>query len=644
VALAVALFLLTLSATHAAVLSGSDQALYRNAFAQAKSGNWAEARRLASRGQDRLTAEALQWADLTRGGTDASFAEITQFLLGHRDWPGQKVLTQHAEEAIAGVPDSTLMEWFTQHPPMTPAAQLRYADLLAAAGRDGQSLDLVRSAWIDGNFTAFEEKGLLQRYHDLLRAVDHQKRLDRLLWDGQIDAARHQLRLLNPDYQALGEARLSLQELEPGVERLIARVPAALQRDPGLLYDRLRWRVRKEMYDSAIELLKDAPHDLVKPAAWASERQILARHLYGDGKAPLAYSIAEHHGLLGGSSFAELEFLAGWIALRSLHRPDIAYNHFVRLYDSVKMPVSVARGAYWAGRAAEAMGYAQLSASWYETASENMTTYYGQLAAAHLGTSPDMVDLKEPIPTAQETAAFERRDLVHIAHALGEVGADDYERPFLRHIAETAQTPAEFALAARLAAILDRPDLAVSAAKKANTAGVTLLDEGWPIAKLPPGGPVEAPLVLAMARQESAFDHEAVSQAGARGLMQLMPATASRIAKLLHLPFSAPRLTTDTHYNVTLGRAYLQSLIDDFSGSYVLAVAAYNAGPSRVHEWMGLYGDPRSKSTDAIDWVESIPFTETRNYVQRVLENLQVYRFRLGDRTLAFSLATDLKR
>jgi soluble lytic murein transglycosylase len=224
------------------------------------------------------------------------------------------------------------------------------------------------------------------------------------------------------------------------------------------------------------------------------------------------------------------------------------------------------------------------------------------------------------------------------------VGAQDYLRPFLRKLDDDAKSPTDYLLAARLAAALQRPDLAVIAAKHASYAGVTLLAEGYPMTDLPPGGGVEQPLVLAMTRQESAFDRDAVSRTGARGLMQLMPATASRIAKSLHLPFSASRLTSDTRYNVTLGRAYLNSLIGDFSGSYVLAIAAYNAGPARVHQWLDDFGDPRGKGVDVVDWIESIPYAETRNYVQRVLENLQVYRLRLGDHGLAFSLASDLKR
>ncbi len=241
-------------------------------------------------------------------------------------------------------------------------------------------------------------------------------------------------------------------------------------------------------------------------------------------------------------------------------------------------------------------------------------------------------------------AAFERNELVQVARDLAQIGDQDDLVPFLRRITAEQQTAAGFVLVARLARAVDRPDIAVTAAKHASYAGVTLLDDGYPIAKLPPGGNIEAPLVLAMTRQESAFDRGAVSGAGALGMMQLMPATASKIAKSLHLPFSRTRLTHDVAYNVTLGRAYLNSLIGDFSGSYVLAVAAYNAGPARVRQWMRDHGDPRGDNVDMVDWIERIPFTETRNYVQRVLENLQIYRLRLGAHLPAFSLAGDLKR
>jgi soluble lytic murein transglycosylase len=289
------------------------------------------------------------------------------------------------------------------------------------------------------------------------------------------------------------------------------------------------------------------------------------------------------------------------------------------------------------------MGNRPLAQSWYQTAADHITTYYGQLAAARIG-APGASLLSEPQPRKDEAAAFNARELVRATRGLAELGADEYVRRLVRHLSDNATTPVDYALVARLATEIDRPDLAIAAAKRASYAGVTLLAEGYPVAELPPGTPVERPLVLAMTRQESAFDRAAVSTAGARGLMQLMPATASHVAKTLRMPFSASRLTGDVRYNLTLGREYLRGLLDDFSGSYVLAVAAYNAGPGRVHDWMQDFGDPRAKNVDAIDWIESIPVAETRNYVQRVLENLQMYRFRVGDHTLAFSLATDLRR
>jgi soluble lytic murein transglycosylase len=626
-----------------AELGESDRQIYREAFQAARAGDWSAAGQRAERAHDRLLAKVLWWLNLSRGASGAAFGDFADFLNKNPDWPGQLALRQHAEEAMVGVSDRTLAEWFERFPPVTPAGKFKQADIWMAQGRP-QGLDRVREIWVKSDFGAFEEKSVLQRYHGQLRQSDHAARLDRLLWDGQVEAARRMMARVDADHRALADARLRLAAMEPGVERLVARIPASLQNDPGLIFERLRWRTRKEHFQDAIAILEHPPPDLVRPVAWASERHILARHALAVGDISVAYRLAARHGLSNGPVFAELEFFAGWVALRSLREPDIAYNHFVKLYDEVKLPVSLARGAYWAGRAAEAMGSRQLAAAWYGTAAEQVTTYYGQLAATALGGSRIGRGITEPKPMPADIAAFEKRELVQAMRGLAQIGASESIGPFARRISELAQTPAEHALLARLVVALDRPDLAIAVGKRASYAGVTLLDVGYPVTELPPGGGVERPLVLAMTRQESAFDHEAVSSAGARGMMQLMPATAKTIAKTLHLPFSESRLLTDARYNITIGRHYLDGLLGDFSGSYVLAIAAYNAGPSRVRQWIREYGDPRLKSIDVIDWIESIPLGETRNYVQRVLENLQIYRLRVGDRGLAFSLASDLKR
>jgi len=637
-------FLPMLAPPAQAELSSGDRQTYREAFQAARTGDWAAAGRLADKAQDGLLAKVLWWLNLTRDGSGASFSDISGFIAANPDWPSGQILRQHAEESTVGVPDKTLSDWYDRFPPVTAAGKLRQAQIWIDAGRVDDGNARIRDVWIKSDLTVFEEKTLLQRYHGVLRQQDHIARLDRLLWDGKSEAARRMFPYVSSDWRLLAEARLKLAHLSRGFEKALAAVPPSLQDNAGLLYERMRWRDRKGHADEAVAILDHAPEDLVQPLAWANERQSLGRYALTTGDVQLAYRLAARHGLTGGPMYAELEFLAGWIALRFLHEPDRAYNHFVGLYEVVKLPVSVARASYWAGRAADAMGYDQLAATWYRTAAEHVTTYYGQLAATALGEPQFARAVDEPAPTPAESDAFENQELVKVLHELAEIGAAEYMRPFVLRLSDLAKSPGEHALLAHLTLQLDRPDLAITVAKKASYAGVVLLAEGYPLSELPPGGSVEHPLVLAMTRQESAFDRGAVSSAGALGLMQVMPATAKHIARTLRIRFDRHKLTTDRHYNVTIGRAYLDGLLGDFSGSYVLAIAAYNAGPNRVRQWIRDYGDPRSKDVDVIDWIESIPIGETRNYVQRVLENLQLYRLRMGDQSLGSSLATDLKR
>lgn len=628
----------------ASQLSAHDRHLYAEAFAAANRGAWTRADRLAKSGHVPLLGTVLRWLRDTSPGSGVKFAEIATFVDTHPDWPAQAVLQQRAEEAIATATDAQLAPWFKRHPPLLPAARLRQAQMWMRSGRKEDAIALIRRTWIEGDFTRVEQRLMRQRYHADLRPEDNIRRLDRLIWDGKTTEARRMLRLVNRGEAALGRAKIALARQAPGVERLIERVPERLRRDPGLLYERMRWRRRHNLDDSAAEILEHPPADLQRPEAWARERLILARRILNDGQVKRAYRLAAANHVSSGATFAELEFLAGWIALRMLHEPDAAYNHFVELYDNVKLPISLARGAYWAGRAAEAMNHNSLAKAWYRSAAPEITTYYGQLAAARLGDDALETRPKEPDPTVQQIAAFDRDELVRAVKDLAQIDDRDDMVPFLRRITDERQTPVGFVLVARLARSVGRPDIAVAAAKRASYAGVVLLKDGYPLTKLPRGGNIEAPLLLAMTRQESAFDRRAVSASGALGMMQLMPATARKIARSLHLRFSLRRLKHDVAYNVTLGRAYLDSLIDQFSGSYVLAVASYNAGPARVRQWIRDNGDPRRGNVNMVDWIERIPLAETRNYVQRVLENLQIYRLRLGSNLPSFSLASDLKR
>ncbi|MGH6979684.1 MAG: lytic transglycosylase domain-containing protein, partial [Stellaceae bacterium] len=619
-------------------------ARYRDAYAAAQANNWDQVWSLANGASEKFPAKLLLWIELMRGGPEVTFAQYRDFISNHPDWPGLVAMRRHAERALQNQSDATAAEWFKQFPPLSPFGKMRLADLEIAAGHAADGDNVLREVWIDANFTPADEAAFIQRYGDTLRPIDHAKRLDRLLWDGRDLDARRMLARVSLAQRALGAARLGLLAGTPDAEHLTALMPPQLQNDPGLTFARMKWRRRKDHLDDAIALLDHPPADLVRPLAWAGERQILTRIALREGKPPVAYRIAAANGLNEGAAFGELEFLAGWIALRDLNNPSGAYQHFVKLYDHSKMAISRSRGAYWAARAATALHQTKEAADWYEKAAANRTTYYGQLASAAIRDGGTIKPEREPEPTQQEVAKFEALEMVRAARDLVAIGDSEDSRPFLLQLADTAKAPSDYVQVARLSLALDRPDMELIAAKRAANDGINLFAENYPLVALPPGGKAEAALVLAVTRQESAFDKGAISPAGARGMMQLMPFTAQRMAKALSLPYSGPLLTEDRVYNMRLGRAYIDEMLTTFSGSYVLAIAAYNAGPARVSQWIGQYGDPRAKNVDAIDWIESIPIGETRNYVQRVLENLQIYRLMLGDRDKAFELVADLRR
>jgi soluble lytic murein transglycosylase len=620
-----------------------DQAIAAQAFAALERGNLAKAEEIADTASDKLTAKLLRWIDLERPFAGHSFAELSDFIDANPDWPHQSTLKARAEEAIATVPDATLRQWFQRHKPTTPLARLKEADFMTADGRIEAARQEIRDVWIDGDFSAPDEQLILSRYSEVIRPDDMIRRLDRLLWDGKTGDAERMLPRVSEDWRLVADIRMKLAASVKGADALVARVPASLQNDPGLLYERMRWRKRSDMEDGAIEIMENAK-ELGRPEAWWPERQILARHLLQANDPARAYRLIAAHGLKDGPALADAEFTAGWIALRFFKNPQQAYNHFIRLYEAGKLPLTLSRAAYWAGRSAEAIGQPDVSLGWYQKASTYTTTYYGQLAGAMPNVPPPPKPVPEPKANAKEVDSFNRRELVRAIRLLDSIGEEDRLKPFLNRLTELAQTPADHALIADLAEDLGRPDLGVLAAKKASYAGVSLLRAGYPVVPMPRNAGAEQALLLALTRQESAFDVRAVSGAGALGLMQLMPGTAKLIAKVLDIPFTPRKLTEDGVYNVTLGQAYLDDLMTTFNGSYVLSIAAYNAGPGRVKQWIDQFGDPRSPDIDAVDWVEQIPFTETRNYVQRVLENLQVYRLRIGNKSLAFSLSADLRR
>lgn len=630
------------------LLSPAQQSLYQRAFEALDAGRTDMARQLAREGTDKLANKIFRWAELQQPHSGAAFEDIAAFIDANPSWPRQDLVMRRGEEAlIERTDDSVVLAWFALRGPQTADGAMRYVEALFRAGDKDKAVKLVRATWASGAFGTAQEKTFLKRYHTYLGAEDHLKRLDRLLWDGRSDEAHRMLPRVDADHRALADARLKLAALSSGAEYALRRVPARLTHDEGLVFERLRWRRRKGQDQAALDMLREAPPHVSRPDLWWLERNYLARRAISAGRMREAYEIATHHGLVNGPHFVEAEFLAGWVALRFLHQPDKALGHFERLYSAGRFPVTLARGAYWAGRAATAAGDKDKATEWYRRAASYQTTYYGQMATAELDPTERPPFPRTVPPTDDERAKFEKNELVLAARLLQQIGQPLKVKAFVTRLVLNAQTPGEDTLVAELATRIGRPDLAVAAAKRsAQVADVSIPDYGWPIIPLPKGESPEPALIYATVRQESAFEADAVSRVGARGLMQIIAPTARAVAKKLGLGTAhiETRLLFDPKLNLSIGRSYLASLIDAYDGSYVLALAAYNAGPGRVKQWIRDNGDPRIARVDMVDWIEMIPIDETRNYIQRVLENLQVYRERLDGTEVALGIVRDIRR
>jgi soluble lytic murein transglycosylase len=630
------------------LLSAEQRPALNRAFDFLDAGKPDEGRRLVNDSKDRFAAKVFRWAELQQPRSGASFEDIAAFIDANPDWPSLDALSRRAEEALVErTDDSVVLAWFALRGPVTADGSMRYIEALLRSGNRAKAHELIRTAWVSNSFGAAQETTFLKRYRQHLEPNDHIRRLDRMIWEGRKDDARRQMARVNDDWKALADARLKLQAVSGGVDGALRKVPAHLTSHPGLLFERLRWRRKKGQEEGAREILRDAPADLGRPDLWWNERAYMVRRSVSAGRMSEAYTLAKNHGLSGGAGLTEAEFLAGWVSLRFLDKPEPALGHFRRLHEAARFPVTQARAAYWAGRAAAAIGDVRESQTWYERAATHVTTYYGQLAATVLETGRSAPTLSTPTPTAEERQAFERSELVRAARLLHEIDQPQRVKAFVTRLVLNAKTPGQHTLVSELATRINRPDLAVSAAKRsAQVAGVSIPDHGWPTINLQGGNPPERALILATIRQESAFETDAVSRAGARGLMQLIPPTARAVAKQLGLPSDniEKRLLDDPSLNLRLGRAYLASLIDDYDGSYLLAIAAYNAGPGRVQRWLKENGDPRKPQVDVIDWIELVPIDETRNYIQRVFENLQVYRYRLNGTPVEERIDRDLRR
>ncbi len=635
------------------LLSLDDADQLREVLRKARANGWSAALPLLPKIDNPLGVKIVRWLYLQQTNGGASFEEIANFIELNPHWPRQTRLIERAEETMPETtPAAFVIQWFGGGDPLTGDGKLRLAEAHMSMGKTTLGRVWLRRAWREGKLSRDGERRVLAKHRKLLDTDDHDARLDRLIWDGQTAAARRMLRLVSPNMRALAQARLKLRANAGGVDAAIAAVPKKLQNHPGLTFERIRWRRQRNRDMETWPLLLAAPSDpegLGDPVRWWYERRIQAREALKAGQPETAYRFLRNHGLTRGHAFAESEWKAGWIALRYLNRADDAEAHFARMAEKVSRPISRGRALYWRGRAAEAAGRIEDAKGFYAQGSAYDTTFYGQLAAEKTGGARARVDLPGTTVVDKDArTAFRSGELPQAVLIASDFASDYITRLFLLRLVEVYPTAEGHTLAARLALEIDMPHMAVRIGKLASYAGHPSTDFAYPVFDLPQykgkGEEPEPALTHAIIRQESEFNPRAVSGAKARGLMQILPSTARRTAARHRLGYRQAWLTNRPDYNTQVGRAYLGDLIKRYDGSYVMAAAAYNAGPSRVNRWVREFGDPRLPGTDAVDWVELIPFRETRNYVQRVMENTQVYRARLINAPHRVSLALDLKR
>jgi len=608
-----------------------DLAAWRTTLTFAARGEFDQALAVSGHAPIQELRNVMTWTMLREGFGATDYRTVAGFLSSHPDWPGLAPLRTRAEVLMPeGLPADQALAYFDANPPRTSTGRLKLLSALERAGRDQRLTGAVRDAWHDIELSKDAEEKFLDRYGDRLTAQDHVIRLDRMLWRGHAGAARHQMDRVSEDWRLLADARLRLRFSKSGVDGAINAVPEALQGDPGLIYERIRWRRKRGMDVGARDLLLSGnPVEPEFAALLWRERAIQIREAIEAKAFDDAYLLAAGHNQTQGIGFADGEWLAGWIALRFLSDPEKAFRHFTVMHGNVGTPISRSRGAYWAGRAAEELRDRAAIETWYGRAAEHGTTFYGQLAAGRLGQGGPELTL-DAWPSAEQARAFRNRDLVRTAMALRSLRMDDLAERFLLTLTVRLDDPVDAILLAELAREKGLPKIAVFTARRAARMGASLIERGYPTLALDPGSVPEPALVHAIIRQESSFDPRAISRVGARGLMQLMPATARQTAASIGEGYDLGSLLTDPGYNITLGRTYLRQMLERFEGNYVMAIAAYNAGPHRVDQWIRRNGDPRDPGVDIIDWIELIPFSETRNYVQRVLEAVQVYRTRLS--------------
>lgn len=600
--------------------------------------------------QDPVAQSLVEWAMIRSGGVSHDHARLAGYLAGHGHWPNSDLAHRRIEQALlrSGATKEAVLSALGGKAPSYIEGRLALADAYRASGEEAATAH-ARAAWHRDDMSEARERDFLRRHGDDIRPADHRMRMLRLLFDGEFRSATRTAERLGSADRAVARAFIAVSRGAGDAQRRLDDVPRSARSNPGYQYARVNHLRRADRTDAAVRALLaagDDPRRWVGDDAWYLERAILARRLIERRDYDTAYRVMAAHRSSEGREWSNAEFLAGWLALRFLDRPEDAEEHFRRMTSGVSMPISLGRSYYWLGRALEAQDRSAAAEKAYKKASEYNTTFYGQLALARTG-AETLGLAPRHLPSATDRAMFDRDDLVRAVRLLVATDNKGLTVPFLVALADRMDTPGTLSLLGDLATEIGGARYTLIVGKRAAQRGAPADAHAFPTHGIPsfsPVGPeVDTALVYSIARQESAFHVEARSPANALGLLQLLPGTARQTAGNYGLSYSLARLTSDPAYNAALGSAYLGENLARYDGSLIMTFAAYNAGRGRVNDWIKAFGDPRSGRIDPVDWIELIPFSETRSYVQRIMENLQVYRARLYGTDTPLTIEKDLR-
>jgi soluble lytic murein transglycosylase len=608
----------------------------RSIFKQIEKGNWSLALKKSKKINNKVLNDLIYWLYLNKKKNNANFYDYQNFITQNTNFPNKSYLQYLSEHKIntESISPKEILNHFKKNEPVSSFGKLRLGEALIASGETERGKKLIKENFIIANLTGFELSHFIKNYSEIIKLKDLIRRAEWLAWENKSGQLRSLMPYLTRDYKALYKARYLLAIRLHGVEYAIKNVPNKYKNNQGLLYQRLQLKIKKDKIDSALNLLLKAKSDkenFNRPDKFWNATSIITRHLVYKKKHLAAYKIASKHHLNKGSNYSEAEWLSGWIALSFLNNPKLALKHFLNMAENAYSPKSRSRAAYWCAKTYEALDQQNLAENWYISGGAYPTTYYGQLSFQKIFPNKKISFPKLPIVSDKIKNDFDNNQWVKAVKILKAINRTKYSKNILIYLSKMDNKPENEFLATKLAMDIGQKNYAIKISKRASKQKRYYLNFNYPIIdvpkivankKMPP-----AELILAVIRQESEFNVTAKSHRGALGIMQIMPDTARDVSKKTKISYNVSKILRNQKYNIRLGSYYLEMMLEKYKKSFPLALAAYNAGHKRVDRWLDINGDPRQNNISFEEWIELIPYKETRNYVQRVLENLIVYKF-----------------